>query len=390
VLPPLSINVLESVGVADSVQVLPSLSINVLESVGVADSVQVLPPLSINVLESVGVADSVQVLPSLSINVLESVGVADSVQVLPAASINVLESVGVADSVQVLPPLSINIAETVGVADSVTVAVQAPPTISWVSPSQGIQRQTLTVTITGTYFTGATAVSFGPGITVNSFTANTSTKITLKITIGANAALGTRNVSVTTPGGTATLTSGFTVVQAPPTISSVRPTKGAQGQTLTLTIAGTYFTGATAVSFGPGIAVNNFTVNSSIKITVNITIGARAALGPRNVSVTTPGGTATLTSGFTVVQAPPTISRVRPSQGTQGQTLTMTITGTYFTGATAVSFGPGITINSFTANTSTKITANITIGAKAALGPRNVSVTTPGGTATLKSGFTVK
>jgi len=278
----------------------------------------------------------------------------------------------------------------VGVADSVTVAVQAPPTISWVSPSQGIQRQTLTVTITGTYFTGATTVSFGPGITINSFTANTSTKITSDITIGAKAALGPRNVSVTSPGGTATLISGFTVVQAPPTISRVSPSQGTQGKTLTVTITGTYFTGATTVSFGPGITINSFTANTSTKITANITIGTKAALGPRNVSVTTPGGTATLISGFTVVQAPPTISRVSPSQGTQGKTLTVTITGTYFTGATTVSFGPGITINSITANTSTKITANITIGAKAALGPRNVSVTTPGGTATLKSGFTVK
>ena len=250
--------------------------------------------------EPIGVADSVQVLPAASINVLESVGVADSVQVAPAVSINVLESVGVTDSVQVVPPVSINVAETVGVADSVTVAVQAPPTISWVSPSQGIQRQTLTVTITGTYFTGATTVSFGPGITINSFTANTSTKITSDITIGAKAALGPRNVSVTSPGGTATLISGFTVVQAPPTISRVSPSQGTQGKTLTVTITGTYFTGATTVSFGPGITINSITANTSTKITANITIGAKAALGPRNVSVTTPGGTATLKSGFTV------------------------------------------------------------------------------------------
>lgn len=265
----------------------------------------------------------------------------------------------------------------------------APPMVSSVSPNKGAQGRTLAVTIKGTYFTGATEVSFGPGITVNDFTVNRSTRITGNLTIDTNADLGPRNVKATTPGGAATLASGFTVIEAPPTITSVSPSKGAQGQTLAMTITGTSFTGATSVSFGPRIAVNSFTVNSSTEITGNITIGASAPLGPRDVEVTH-GSTVTLTSGFTVIQAPPTIASVSPNKGAQGQTLTVTIAGAYFTGASAVSFGPGITVNVFTVNSSNKITGNITIDALAVSGVRDVSVTTPTGTATLTSGFTAK
>jgi len=85
------------------------------------------------------------------------------------------------------------------------------PTVTSVNPAQGMQGETLSVTITGTKFNGATAVSFGDGITVNSFTVDSDTQIRASITIAANAATGTRNVSVTAPDGVGTLTGGFTV-----------------------------------------------------------------------------------------------------------------------------------------------------------------------------------
>jgi hypothetical protein len=55
------------------------------------------------------------------------------------------------------------------------------------------------------------------------------------------------------------------------------------------------------VSFGAGITVNSFIVGNDTQITVNITIDGSAATGARDVSVTTPGGTATGTGAFTVI-----------------------------------------------------------------------------------------
>jgi PKD repeat protein len=267
--------------------------------------------------------------------------------------------------------------------------IQTPPAVSSVSPNQGTQAQTLSVTITGTSFTGATNVSFGAGITVNSFTVDSDTQITASITIAGSATPGARDVSVTTPGGTATKASSFTVNRAPPTITSVDPSGGVQGQSLSVTINGTYLIEASEVSFGSGITVNGFTVDSATQITANITIGLSATPGARDVSVTTLGGTATKTGGFTVNQAPPAITTVSPNSGMQGQTLSVTITGTYFTGASVVSFGSGITVNNFSVDNSTQVSTNVSISASATLGPRDVSVTTPVGKGTLASGFTI-
>jgi hypothetical protein len=69
----------------------------------------------------------------------------------------------------------------------------------------------MNVVITGTNFTGATVVSFGAGIVVNSFVVDLGTQITADISILISAALGARDVSVTAPFGTGTLLSGFMV-----------------------------------------------------------------------------------------------------------------------------------------------------------------------------------
>ena len=175
------------------------------------------------------------------------------------------------------------------------------------------------------------------------------------------------SVSVTTLGGTVSL-AGFTFVPAP-TITSFTPTSSGTG--LTVTITGTNFTGATAVSFG-GTTATSFTVVSATSITAVIANGTSGS-----VSVTTPGGTVTL-AGFTFVNAP-TITSFTPTSGITGTTVT--ITGTNFTTASAVKFG-GTAATSFVVNSSTSISAVVSSGTSG-----SVSVTTAGGTAA-KSGFT--
>jgi len=96
-----------------------------------------------------------------------------------------------------------------------------PATVISLTSNSGNQGQTLDVTIAGANFTGATAVSFGDGITVNRFNVSNDTQITANITIAADAAPGTRDVSVTTPAGAGTLTGGFTVTPKPPTTRTV-------------------------------------------------------------------------------------------------------------------------------------------------------------------------
>jgi len=270
--------------------------------------------------------------------------------------------------------------------------VLAMPTISSVNPNQASQGQSVSVTITGSNLSGVTAVGFGSGITVNSFTVDNSTQIRASVAVSISATIGTRDISVTKSGSIATLTSGFTVNQAPPTASSVYPNQGLQGQTIDVTIWGNYFTDITSVDFGQDITTNSFSAESATVARANITIGGSATPGLRVVWLTTPGGTAPL-NGFTVTAATtptvPNISSVSPSQALQGQTLSVTITGTNLLGVTTVSFGSGITVNNFTLDSANQITASIAVNGSATIGTRDVSVAKAAETATLTSGFTV-
>jgi hypothetical protein len=277
--------------------------------------------------------------------------------------------------------------ESPGLEGAFSVAV---PAVTAVTPNTADQGNTLDVIITGTYLTDATEVGFGSGITVNSKTVNNPTQITANITIANTATPGTRTVAVSTPYNTPTLTNGFTVTQVIPTVTSIDPNQGVQGQTLTVTITGTDLTGATAVSLGEGVTISPFIVDSDTQISASVTIAADADPVARDVSVTTPFGTATLASGFTVLPPAPTITSVEPAQGKRRQTLDVVITGTDFTGATEMSFGEGITVNTLTVDDATQITVNITIAKDTTEGVRDVSVTTAGGTGTLTEGFMVK
>jgi hypothetical protein len=164
----------------------------------------------------------------------------------------------------------------------------------------------------------------------------------------------------------------------PPVVNSFSPTSGAVGQSVTVT--GTGFTGATSVKFGATSAA--FVVNSGTSI--GTTVPAGAVSGP--ISVTTPSGTGVSATSFTVTGGgggggAPVVSSFSPTSGPVGQAVQ--VTGSAFTGATAVKFG-GVAA-SFVVTSNTRI--DTTVPAGAATGP--ISVTTPSGTGASPASFTV-
>ncbi len=88
----------------------------------------------------------------------------------------------------------------------------------------------------------------------------------------------------------------------PPTVTSVNPNKGYQGQqNKIVTITGINLIDVQIVSFGPGIQTVKVTAQDDTTIIANISIAPNAALGSRDVSVTTKAGADTLAKGFTVL-----------------------------------------------------------------------------------------
>jgi len=104
-------------------------------------------------------------------------------------------------------------------------------------------------------------------------------------------------------------------VQEGPIITSINPDSADQGETLNVTITGSNLTGATHVSFGTGITVNSYTVNSGSQITASITIGASATTGLRDVTVTTPVDTVIFEGGFSVTIPTHIVIGVSPGTG---------------------------------------------------------------------------
>jgi endoglucanase len=179
--------------------------------------------------------------------------------------------------------------------------------------------------------------------------------------------------------------------QAAPEITSLSPSEGAIGSGLTIT--GSAFTGATAVWIGSAHDTT-FSVVSASEITA--TVPADAPLGAQQLAVITPGGAAFSGTTFTVLQqaqaaAPePTqaalaITGFSPSEGAIGSGLT--ITGSDFTGATALWIGSAHDAT-FSVVSAGEITA--TIPADAPLGAQQLAVITPGGATFSGSNFTVQ
>ena len=261
------------------------------------------------------------------------------------------------------------------------------PAVASVSPGSGTPGDTsLNVQIAGlyTHWDSTSTVDFGPGITVQTFTVNSSTSITAVIDIGIAAGLGTRTVTVRT--GTQALTGYFQVVSpTPPTpyIWTMSPPTGLRGQTFTVTFGGqyTHWDPATStVTFGDpgtsGITINSFQVTSPTTARANITISPTATIGPRLVEIAT--GTELEQATFSVVVATPVISIVDPGSAMQGATLDLNVLGqnTTFDASTVFDFGTGITVNSQTILGPTVAQVNITISVLATLGGRGVTATT--------------
>jgi len=272
------------------------------------------------------------------------------------------------------------------------------PSIS-VAPAQGEQGQTISLVITGqnTSFAQSTSVvSLGPGIAINSIQVTSPTSLTAQISIMDTAAIGPRNVSVTTGSEVVNLTNGFSVKVGTPLLTSITPATGRQGETVNVAIAGkftNFVQGTSVASFGAGITVNNLIITSTTAASANLTLAIGAAPGYRTVTLTTGAEVVSCSNCFALNPGTPVLLTLTPNSGQQGQVnLNVALTGQFtgwVQGTSSASFGTGITVNSLTVTSATAATANITIAAGATLGNRNVSVTTGSEVVTLTNGFTV-
>lgn len=286
--------------------------------------------------------------------------------------------------------------------------------------------------ISGAGLDAVTSVSILPadGLTLGSATPNADgTTLTVPVTIAADAPTTVRQVIVSAGTTRYLPASGdadrIKVVMPPPVVDSLVPIFGAGGtDVLAVTVVGRNFQDLQAISFAPadGIAVGPASVNASgTLINFSLSIDAGAPLGPRLVTVTTRGGTSSLTlapaNTFTVVNeiqqsitpiaAPPlgvvveeavqppapqtlslgpavvgvtygsAITAMNPNTGVIGETVGLSLQGSDLSGVTGIQFVPdtGLTVGTLQiAADGNSVTAAVSIAPDAPQTVRTVQV----------------
>jgi hypothetical protein len=137
----------------------------------------------------------------------------------------------------------------IGAGNAHSLAFGPPPTVTAIKPTRGPVSGGTTVTITGTDFTGVTAVKFG-ATSASGFTVNSATSITA---VSPAEPAGRVDVTVTNTWGTSAIAKAdrfsFT-----PTVSGLNPNTGPAAGGTSVTVTGTGFAlGTTATIFKFGL-----------------------------------------------------------------------------------------------------------------------------------------
>lgn len=275
------------------------------------------------------------------------------------------------------------------------------PTVTAISPSSGTTAGGDTVTITGTGFTGAMAVDFGT-TPASVFTVASDTSITATSPAGTP---GANDVTVVTSNGTSTTGASdrFTYVSPATTdaatgITSSDATLNGTNGTAAATGSSFWISTSTFSTAAPILPAGVYSTPDLGAVAPNASFSsaASAATGIGTIQPATtyyyaawtesggtwqPGAVMSFTTSATTTASAPTVSAILPTSGTTAGGTSIAITGTGFTGATAVKFGT-TSAPHFTINGDTSITATSPAGAA---GADDVRVVTPNGTSATSS-----
>ena len=178
------------------------------------------------------------------------------------------------------------------------------PQITGISPVAGPPSGGNTVTITGTHLGGVTEVRIGEQSARKVAVVDDHTVTAVVPASTPAGATGARLLTVKSDGGESSVVNGYTYVDlgapARPSITGASPQYVSAAGGDTITVTGANFTGTTEVTVA-GISCTFQVVSDS---SVTVTSPAHAKGGMFNLSVTTPGGTATQVNWIAFYQTP--------------------------------------------------------------------------------------
>ena len=239
-----------------------------------------------------------------------------------------------------------------GIAGATTLnfTISAPllPAVTGVSPASAPLTGGASVTITGTGFSGASAVKFG-SVDATNFTVDSATQITALAPAGS---LGTLDLTVVTGAGTSAVSSldqfSYTKLASTISLTSVpNPSSFGQSVTLSATVAGNGATGT--VSFFDGatlLGTGSLSVGSATFTTAVLGVASHSLTAVYSGDANFNGSTSAVRSQTVGIGSSTTTLTSSPNPSSFGQTVTLTatVTGTGGTPTGTVSFFDGATL----------------------------------------------
>lgn len=228
-----------------------------------------------------------------------------------------------------------------------------------------------------------TELDLGAGVVVNSVTVLDGWNATANITVEPGADLGGRTAEISTGSGHYSIADALTVVDDSFTIT---PARARIGESLEVEIVGQnteWVGGATWANFGDDIEVTAVTVFSETYALANVTVGADAVPGYRDVAMEVGPDLTTLYGGFQVDRVALS-ARFDPTEAAQGETVEFTIegAGTHFSDDSEITFwkdgheNGDVVIDSLTVVDAENMWGRMTVSNAAELDFRDVLVTT--------------
>jgi subtilase family serine protease len=247
--------------------------------------------------------------------------------------------------------------------------------ITSLNPASGYTNTSFTLTVNGAGFVSGSVVDWNGAALATTYVS--PNQLTAQVTTTQTATAGTYPVTVVNPGPTTSNAVNFTVNQAvAPSLTTLSPTSGTVGSSLTLTVNGSGFVNGATVLWN-GTALTTTYVSSS-QVTAAVTSAQTASTGTYSITATNPGSGASNSLTFTVSNvSTPTLTKISPTTTTTSSAFTLTATGTGFvSGATVLWNGTALTT---TFVSSTSVTAKVTATQTATNGTYPISVKNPDG-----------
>ena len=247
------------------------------------------------------------------------------------------------------------------------------PVVSSISPTSGPAAGGTVVTVTGSGFSGTSAVDFG-GVAAADFTIDSDTSLSATSPAGTGAV----DITVTSPSGTSATSSAdlFTYAAPPDTVAPV-VTPPADVTTVATDASGAL------VTYGAATAVDDR--DGPITPSCDPPSGSLFAVGETTVTCTaTDAAGNTGEATFLVTVGPfvvaPAVTSINPVTGPAAGGTVVTITGSGFSSVSAVSFG-STAAAAFTIDSDASITATSPAGT----GMVDLTVMSPSGTSATSS-----